>query len=103
LTGPSSNTLAVSFSALNRPLKRRTTLVGAAVALGCLALPATAQAKTVLRISTPAVPDAWHAKMWTVFKEALEKAERTLALYPPVRLQPERPCAFSCLCGRSAA
>jgi tripartite ATP-independent transporter DctP family solute receptor len=57
-----------------RPIKRRTTLMGAAVALGSLALPATAQAKTVLRISTPAVPDAWHAKMWTVFKEALEKA-----------------------------
>jgi tripartite ATP-independent transporter DctP family solute receptor len=27
----------------------------------------------VLRISTPAVPDDWHAKMWTVFKDALEK------------------------------
>jgi tripartite ATP-independent transporter DctP family solute receptor len=28
----------------------------------------------VLRISTPAVPDDWHAKMWTVFKENLEKS-----------------------------
>jgi tripartite ATP-independent transporter DctP family solute receptor len=27
-----------------------------------------------LRISTPAVPDDWHAKMWTVFKESLDKA-----------------------------
>jgi len=27
-----------------------------------------------LRISTPAVPDDWHAKMWTVFKDALEKS-----------------------------
>ncbi|MEI6301052.1 MAG: sialic acid TRAP transporter substrate-binding protein SiaP [Betaproteobacteria bacterium] len=35
---------------------------------------AQAQAKTVLRISTPAVPDDWHAKMWTVFKDNLEKS-----------------------------
>ena len=27
----------------------------------------------MLRISTPAVPDDWHAKMWTVFKDTLEK------------------------------
>ena len=33
-----------------------------------------AQAKTVIRISTPAVPDDWHAKMWTVFKDSLEKS-----------------------------
>jgi tripartite ATP-independent transporter DctP family solute receptor len=53
---------------------RRRTLVGAAVALGALAMPALAQTKTVLRISTPAVPDDWHAKMWTVFKDTLEKS-----------------------------
>jgi len=54
----------------------RRTLLGAAAALGATALPALptlAQTKTVLRISTPAVPDDWHAKMWTVFKEQLEK------------------------------
>ncbi|WP_367849918.1 sialic acid TRAP transporter substrate-binding protein SiaP [Rhodoferax sp. WC2427] len=54
----------------------RRTLLGAAAALGASALPtlpALAQTKTVLRISTPAVPDDWHAKMWTVFKEQLEK------------------------------
>jgi tripartite ATP-independent transporter DctP family solute receptor len=51
----------------------RRTLLGAAAALGTTALPALAQTKTVLRISTPAVPDDWHAKMWTVFKEQLEK------------------------------
>lgn len=51
----------------------RRTLLGAAAALGASALPAMAQSKTVLRISTPAVPDDWHAKMWTVFKEQLEK------------------------------
>ena len=53
---------------------RRRTLLGAAVALGTVGLPALAQAKTVLRISTPAVPDDWHAKMWTVFKDTLEKS-----------------------------
>ena len=51
----------------------RRTLLGAAAALGASALPAMAQSKTELRISTPAVPDDWHAKMWTVFKEQLEK------------------------------
>lgn len=35
---------------------------------------AQAQNKVVLRISTPAVPDDWHAKMWTVFKDNLEKS-----------------------------
>jgi tripartite ATP-independent transporter DctP family solute receptor len=28
----------------------------------------------VLRISTPAVPEDWHGKMWTVFKESLDKS-----------------------------
>jgi tripartite ATP-independent transporter DctP family solute receptor len=51
----------------------RRTLLGAAAALGTVALPSLAQSKTVLRISTPAVPDDWHAKMWTVFKDTLEK------------------------------
>ncbi|BDT67315.1 sialic acid-binding periplasmic protein SiaP [Comamonadaceae bacterium OS-1] len=51
----------------------RRTLLTAAAALGASTLPALAQTKTVLRISTPAVPDDWHAKMWTVFKEQLEK------------------------------
>mgnify|MGYP003351506307 FL=1 len=35
---------------------------------------ALAQNKIPLRISTPAVPDDWHAKMWTVFKDALDKS-----------------------------
>ncbi|HEY8904759.1 MAG TPA: sialic acid TRAP transporter substrate-binding protein SiaP [Rhodoferax sp.] len=52
----------------------RRTLLGATAALGAIGLPALAQSKTVLRISTPAVPDDWHAKMWTVFKENLEKS-----------------------------
>ena len=48
----------------------RRALIGA-TALGAVYLPALAQVKTVLRISTPAVPDAWHAKMWTVFKDSV--------------------------------
>ena len=60
--------------------KRRTFLAATATAsaasLGGLALGgnALAQGKTVLRISTPAVPDDWHAKMWTVFRDTLEKS-----------------------------
>jgi tripartite ATP-independent transporter DctP family solute receptor len=53
---------------------RRRTLLAASAALAATTLPALAQSKTVLRISTPAVPDDWHAKMWTVFKETLEKS-----------------------------
>ncbi len=52
----------------------RRTLLGAAAALSTASLPSLAQTKTVLRISTPAVPDDWHAKMWTVFKDNLEKS-----------------------------
>ena len=32
-----------------------------------------AQTPTVLRVSTPAVADDWHAKMWTVMKDELAK------------------------------
>ena len=46
----------------------------AALGFGFTAQQAMAQAKQVIRISTPAVPDDWHAKMWTVFKENLEKS-----------------------------
>jgi tripartite ATP-independent transporter DctP family solute receptor len=45
-----------------------------ALALCGMAGQALAQAKIPMRISTPAVPDDWHAKMWTVFKEALDKS-----------------------------
>ena len=47
---------------------------GVALAMGALMPAAQAQSKVVLRISTPAVPDDWHAKMWTVFKENLDKS-----------------------------
>jgi tripartite ATP-independent transporter DctP family solute receptor len=51
----------------------RRTLLGATAALGVMSLPAMAQSKTPLRISSPAVPDDWHGKMWTVFKDNLDK------------------------------
>ena len=57
---------------------RRCLLAAAAItplAAGLLlAPPAQAQGKVLLRISTPAVPDDWHGKMWTVFKDTLDKA-----------------------------
>lgn len=59
-----------------QPSLIRRSLVAATSALalaGALAPVAMAQTKTPLRISTPAVPDDWHAKMWTVFKEQLDK------------------------------
>ena len=45
-----------------------------ALGLGFAAPQAMAQTKQVIRISTPAVPDDWHAKMWTIFKDNLEKS-----------------------------
>jgi tripartite ATP-independent transporter DctP family solute receptor len=45
-----------------------------AAALCAAALQAGAQGKVQLRISTPAVPDDWHGKMWTVFKQSLDKS-----------------------------
>ncbi len=35
---------------------------------------AWAQGRHLLRISTPAVPDDWHARMWTVLREQLDKS-----------------------------
>ena len=48
----------------------------AAALLACLlaAAPAFAQTKTVLRISTPAVPEDWHVKMLYVFRDELNRA-----------------------------
>jgi len=51
----------------------RRALLAAAAAIA-LAPAAQAQTRTVLRISTPAVPDDWHGKMWNVFKETLDKS-----------------------------
>ncbi|MDR3411015.1 MAG: sialic acid TRAP transporter substrate-binding protein SiaP [Formivibrio sp.] len=45
-----------------------------ALAAGMALVAPQALAKQVIRISTPAVPDDWHAKMWTVFKDNLDKS-----------------------------
>lgn len=61
---------------MNPSLIRRSLLAASsALALaGAFAPAAMAQTKVPLRISTPAVPDDWHAKMWTVFKDSLDKS-----------------------------
>lgn len=64
---------------MNTLVFNRRHLLTNAAALGISATSAIsfaslAQGKIALRISTPAVPDDWHAKMWTVFKENLEKS-----------------------------
>jgi tripartite ATP-independent transporter DctP family solute receptor len=43
------------------------------LALCAFQVQAQTPSRTVLRISTPAVPDDWHAKMWTVLKDDLER------------------------------
>jgi len=56
-------------------IRRGLLATASALALSGLMAPiAQAQTKVPLRISTPAVPDDWHAKMWTVFKDALDKS-----------------------------
>ena len=57
-------------------LIRRSLVAAASTALlfGAVLPAAQAQSKVLLRISTPAVPDDWHAKMWTVFKDNLDKS-----------------------------
>ena len=56
-------------------MRRELLVIGALLALiGAPAPAALAQNKVLLRISTPAVPDDWHGKMWTVFKDSLDKS-----------------------------
>ena len=62
-----------------KPTFLRRNFVAASAALAFVATAgfapvALAQNKVLLRISTPAVPDDWHGKMWTVFKESLDKS-----------------------------
>jgi len=56
---------------ISAELSRRTWLAGAMA----LSLPGAlqAQGKTLLRVSTPAVAEDWHARMWTVLKDHLER------------------------------
>lgn len=58
----------------DRPASRWLRLLATATLTLMMAGTAVAQGKTLLRISTPAVPEDWHAKMWTVFKDELEKS-----------------------------
>ena len=60
---------------MKNSLLRRTllTTASAVMLMGAWLPAAQAQNKVLLRVSTPAVPDDWHAKMWTVFKDNLEK------------------------------
>lgn len=53
------------------PSTRRRSALALALAV---TLPTWAQTKTPLRISSPAVPDDWHGKMWTVFKTQLDQS-----------------------------
>ena len=64
---------------MTHSMLRRGLMAGASAALllGTLlnATPVLAQTpRVLLRVSTPAVPDDWHAKMWTVFKDTLDKS-----------------------------
>lgn len=60
---------------LNQLVRRSLLATASAVLMmGALLPAAQAQNKMVLRVSTPAVPDDWHAKMWTVFKDTLDKS-----------------------------
>jgi len=68
--------------------------------LAALPTQAMAQSKTMLRISTPAVPQDWHAKMWTVFKESLDTSapgEFDVQIYPSSSLfkQAAEPAAMA--------
>ena len=58
-----------------RFLSRSAQAAGALIAgtVGLWSPAVQARDKVVLRISSPAVPDDWHAKMWTVFRDTLEK------------------------------
>ncbi len=65
-------THASTHRSMTRSISRRAVLGGAA-ALGALSLPTFGQTKHQLRVSTAAVPADWHAKMWTVMKDELDR------------------------------
>ena len=53
---------------------RRRKLLLMLLCLGTLSRAGLAQSRHLLRISTPAVPDDWHARMWNVLKDDLDKS-----------------------------
>ena len=67
-------TSTAPLSLLPSFLRRGLLATASAALLMGVMLPVQAQTKVLLRVSTPAVPDDWHAKMWTVFKDSLEKS-----------------------------
>jgi tripartite ATP-independent transporter DctP family solute receptor len=66
-------TLLTTPNSMPPGIRRRSCLTLAA-AWSLSAQLAHAQGRQALRISTPAVPDDWHARMWTVMKDQLEQA-----------------------------
>ena len=68
---------ACALSPTGTGLRRRAALgllgLNAALCGSGWPAPSRAQTRVRLRISPPAVPDDWHAKMWTAFKDTLER------------------------------
>ena len=64
----------MTISTLRRGLLAATSATALLALAAVFAPAAQAQGKVLLRISTPAVPDDWHGKMWTVFKDTLDKS-----------------------------
>ncbi len=74
-TSPSVKSSLSSPSSMPSLLRRGLlATASAALLMGTMLQGVQAQTKMVLRVSTPAVPDDWHAKMWTVFKDHLDKS-----------------------------
>jgi len=57
-------------TSLFAPVSRRALLALTTAGVG---LPAGSNARLPLRISSPAVPDDWHARMWAVLRDTLEQ------------------------------
>ena len=70
-----SHSLTASMSEslpMHTPIRFKRLAACCFIVLAFMPWQAQAQAKTVLRISSPAVPQDWHAKMWNVFKTQLD-------------------------------
>ena len=64
---------AIFSTALTASTLRRRHWLTLASAVCMASQQGLAQARRALRISTPAVPDDWHARMWSVLKDQLDK------------------------------
>ena len=65
---------AIFSTVLTASTLRRRHWLTLASAVCMASQPGLAQARRALRISTPAVPDDWHARMWTVLKDQLDQS-----------------------------